>query len=246
MNRLKGGFMLKKTIIIFLVQFFCSPFLASAYETIEVWNGGSIEGVVEFTGTTVPKDDTLTLSSETEHCGTTVTSGKYLIKDRKIENVVVFVKDIKAGKAIPTEPIAVTNLKCVFVPRVSVGFKGNTFVAKNNDPVFHTFDIHNNTEGRYLFAIGLPDKGLSVKKYLTKTGVMEMTCYVHPWMQGYVYVFDHPYAAVTNDKGEFVIKDIPPGTYTIEAWHEALGNVELANIKVESAKTSTTELTYTQ
>ncbi len=205
-----------------------------AYETIEVKNGGTIEGAAEFTGATVPKDQMLTLSSETKYCGKNMPAEKYLIKDRKIENVVVYLTDIKSGKAIPAEPITLTNIKCAFAPHVAVGFKGGKIIQKNDDPIFH--NIHTYINGKTAFNIGLPEKGSSVTKPLLRDGQMEVTCDSHPWMHGYVMILDHPYAAVTNAKGEFAIKDIPAGTYTVEAWHEALGKVKIGTVRVESGK----------
>ncbi len=209
---------------------------ASAYETVEVKNGGSIEGVAEFAGATVPKDPTLTLSSETKYCGKHLPAEKYLIKDRKIENVVVYLTDIKSGKAIPAEPITLTNIKCAFAPHVAVGFKGGKIIQKNDDPIFH--NIHTYVNGKTAFNIGLPEKGSSVTKPLLRDGLMEVTCDSHPWMHGFVKILDHPYGAVTNAKGEFAIKDIPAGTYAVEAWHEALGTVKAGTVKVEGGKAS--------
>jgi hypothetical protein len=213
-----------------------------AYETIEVKNGGSIEGVVEYAGATVPKDPMVTLSSEVKYCGKTLAAEKYLIKDKKIENVVVHLVDIKAGKAMPSEPVILTNIKCLFSPHVAVGFKGGKIVQKNDDPIFH--NIHTYLNGKTMYNIGLPEKGSSVTKPLLRDGLMEVTCDSHPWMHGYVQILDHPYAAVTNAKGEFAIKDIPAGTYAIEAWHEALGKVTLANVKVEGGQASKIKLEY--
>jgi len=218
------------------------PVVSSAYEVMEVKNGGSIEGVVEFAGGSVPQDKMQKLSSETKYCGTQLPEEKYLIKDKKIQNVVVYIGDIKAGRAAPSETVTLTNLKCAFVPHVAVGFKGNKFLEKNDDPIFH--NIHTYINGRTMYNIGLPEKGSSVTKPLNKTGIIEVTCDSHPWMHGYIYVSDNPYAAVTNAKGEVLLKDIPPGTYTVEAWHEALGKVKTANVKVEAGKTSKIKLEY--
>ena len=49
---------------------------------------------------------------------------------------------------------------------------------------------------------------------------MVVLCNVHPWMRAWIFVFDHPYYAVTSRTGKFELKNLPPGTYTIEAWHE--------------------------
>ena len=54
--------------------------------------------------------------------------------------------------------------------------------------------------------------------------VVKFKCDVHPWMTGWVLVTDNPYHAVTGDDGSFNIKDVPPGKYTVEAWHEKYGS----------------------
>ena len=235
--------MRKGIIFLSIVAVLCSfSAMSIAYETIEVKNGGSIEGVVEFAGGTVPKDKMMTLSSETKYCGKNLPEEKYLIKDRKIENVVVYLVDIKSGKAVPATPITLTNIKCAFAPHVAVGVKGGKIIQKNDDPIFH--NIHTYINGKTAFNIGLPEKGSSVTKPLLRDGLMEVTCDSHPWMHGFVQILDHPYGAVTNAKGEFAIKDIPAGTYTVEAWHEALGKVKEANVKVESGKATRIKIEY--
>jgi hypothetical protein len=221
---------------------FCFSASGFAYETIEVKNGGSIEGVVEFTGATVPKDPIVTLTSEKKYCGNSLAAEKYVIKDKKIKNVVVYIAEIKAGKAMPAQPVTLTNLKCLFVPHVAVGFQGGKFIEKNDDTIFH--NIHTYLNGRTMYNIGLPEQGASVTKPLIKTGVIEVTCDSHPWMHGYLFVSDNPYAVVTDASGSFMIKDIPAGTYTVEAWHEALGKVKTANVKVEGGKASKIKLEY--
>jgi hypothetical protein len=239
-----GRFWVKKLIFVLaIVHFF--PFASHAYEVVAVKNGGSVEGTVEFVGATIPKDETLSLSTDTEYCGKNLPAERFLISpDKRIKNVVIYLEDIKAGRAVPKETVTVTNIKCSFQPHVSVGFKGNKFIMRSDDPIFHTFDIHASLSGRELYHVGLHEKGLSVTKTFTKTGLMDLSCYVHPWQHAYVYIFDHPYAAVTNENGEFLINGIPPGVYTIEAWHEALGKVEMKDIKVESGETSKVNLQY--
>lgn len=235
---------MKRSILFFicLALFLGSSAVAFAYDTIEVKNGGNIEGVVEFAGGAAPKDPVLTLSSEQKFCGKSLPAEKYVIKDKKIENVVVYIENIKAGKALPSEAVTLTNMKCAFVPHVAVGFKGNKFVQKNDDPILH--NIHTYMGQKTLYNISLPEKGSSVSKPLNKAGIIEVTCDAHPWMRGFLYVSDNPYATVTNAKGEFSLKNIPPGTYAVEAWHEALGKVKVANVKVEGGKTEKIKLEY--
>lgn len=236
---------MKKAIIIFLFSLFCFTFasLSIAYDVVEVKNGGTIEGTVMFAGPNIPKDETLTISSDVKYCGKSLPAEKYVItSDRKIKNVVVFIANVKAGKPIPRVDVIVENLKCGFVPHVSVGFVGNNFTTKNSDPMFHNVHVYLNE--KTLYNIGLPQQGSVVSKPLKKAGIVEITCDAHPWMHGYSYIFDHPYATVSNEGGDFLIKDIPPGVYDIEAWHEALGRVKMQNVKVEAGKSSKIQLEY--
>lgn len=222
----------------------CFTSVSLAYEVIPFTNGGSIEGVVEFIGAKVPEDPILTLSSETKYCGQSIPARKYLIKDRRIENVVVHIVGIRAGKAIPAEPVTVTIFKCEFVPHVAIGFKGRKVIMKTDDPVFHTFDVHASIGGKELYHVGLPEKGSAVTKTLSKEGILSLSDYAHPWQQAYISIFDNPYAAVTDEKGTFVIHDILPGTYLVEAWHEELGIKQISEVKVESGKTTTFKFEY--
>ena len=234
---------MKRTIILVLFLLFCLSSVSSAYEVTEVKNGGGIEGMVTFAGPNIPRDETLSISSDVKHCGKSLPAEKYLITpDRRIKNVVVFITNIKSGKTIPKSEATVDNAKCAFVPHVSVGFVGNNFTTKNTDPMFH--NIHTYISGKTVYNIGLPNQGSTVSKPLRRTGLMEITCDAHPWMHGYTYIFDHPYATVSSEKGEFIIKDIPPGVYNIEAWHEALGTVKKENVKVEAGKQSQIKLEY--
>jgi hypothetical protein len=236
---------MKKIVIVFLLSFFCIPFVSFAYETIEVKNGGSIEGTVEFVGAMIPREEPFDVTTDSVYCGKSIPSERYEINpERKVKNVIVYLEGIKAGMAIPNEAVTVTNLKCIFMPHVGIGFKGQKLIMKNDDPMFHTFDVHAYPSGMEVYSASFPDKGSVVAKTLRKSGLLELSCYAHPWQHAYVYVFDHPYAAITDEKGKFVIKNIPPGTYDVEAWHEGLGKVRLSNLKVESGKPIKINLEY--
>ena len=238
-----------KKVVVFisvLILLCCLAPVSFAYEAIPFKNGGHIEGVVEFAGNVVPKDKTFTISSDVKYCGKEHRTERYLINDKRgIKNVIVYLKDIKAGKAIPEETVTVVDSQCSFMPHVSIGLKGNKFILKNEDPVLHTGHIYSHIRGKTMFNIALPEKGSTITKTLTKTGLMELNCDCHPWMESFVYVFDHPYAAVTDENGRFVLKDIPPGVYTVEAWHESLGTIKISNVTVQSEKTSIVKLKYT-
>jgi hypothetical protein len=209
----------------------------SKYKVIEVTDGGTISGKAIFAGANPPKDETVTLTSEQDLCGDTLPAHKYLINSNKeIQNVVVYIGKIKKGKAVPKEKALIDNVLCAFIPRISVGFQGNEVDIKNSDPVFH--NVHSYIKGKTTYNLGLPDKGSMVTKKMKRAGVMEVKCDSHPWMLGYVFISKHPYAVVTNDKGEFTLTDVPAGEYEVKAWHEGLGEVSLGKVTVAAGKTA--------
>ncbi len=213
------------------------------YKVVAVTNGGSISGKALFAGATPPADETVTLTSETDLCGNTLPAEKYVINSNKeIKNVVVYLSGIKEGKAIPQEKALVDNVMCAFVPHVSVGYKGNDIDIKNSDPVFH--NVHSYIKGKTTYNLGLPDKDQVVTKKMKRAGVMEVKCDSHPWMLGYVFISNNPYAAATGADGSFTISDIPAGSYKVKAWHEGLGELDLGKVTVAAGKTATVNAEY--
>jgi len=93
----------------------------------------------------------------------------------------------------------------------------------NSDAVLH--NVHAVATGptpATVFNLAMPFKGQKLPIPMRKPGLMKLQCDAgHTWMSGYIYVFEHPYYAVTDEKGAFTIKDVPPGDYTVEMWHEA-------------------------
>jgi len=207
----------------------------SKYKVIKVIDGGSVSGNALYTGKTVPKDEIISLTSQQELCGNTLPAGKFLINGRReIKNVVVYLADIKAGKEIPNAPLVIDNVLCAFEPHVSITYRGNMAINKNTDPVLHNF--HGYINDRTVYNIAVPEKGLQVERKLIYSGLMTVKCNPHPWMVSYVHIFTHPYAALTNEKGEFSISDIPAGSYEVRAWHEGLGEISLGKVNVKAGK----------
>ena len=73
--------------------------------------------------------------------------------------------------------------------------------------------------------------------------MVPVVCNIHSWMRAYIGVLDHPYFAVTGENGLFEIGNVPPGEYTIGAWHETLGEQEF-KVTVAPSGTSTADFTF--
>jgi hypothetical protein len=195
-----------------------------AYQEINVSDGGTIEGSVRFGGT-LPPLEFVVVPPEEKACGDTLPGVSLLVGASKgIKNAVVTIEGIAAGKGFATDSIpSITTLKCAFEPHVQVVPLGTRIEVRNGDDMLH--NVHARFEGsESLFNIALPVKDLMVRKELLKAGLVHLACDVgHTWQSGYILVSDHPYHAVTGADGTFSIDQVPPGTYTVSAWHERLG-----------------------
>jgi plastocyanin len=194
---------------------------ARAYEGGEVKSGGTISGRVKVTGA-LPKDDVIKVSKDQSHCGETLPREKYVFgKDHGVLNAVVTLVDVAKGKPIPAGDVSIVNKTCAFHPHVQTAVKGQNMVVVNQDPMLH--NTHMYLDKKTIFNAALPRTGMEIKKPIQKSGLVSVQCDEHDWMQGYLFVADHPYLSATDDTGAYSIANVPPGTYKIKLWHEAFG-----------------------
>jgi Carboxypeptidase regulatory-like domain len=194
---------------------------AQAYEEGTVSGGGSITGKVAFNGT--PGTRKVIPTKDLEVCG-----GPYeqtLIQvgpDKSVQNAVVYLVDIAKGKAWPAQAKTpeVDNVKCKFEPNIQVIRAGKLDVV-NSDPMLH------NTHGYYgrrtAFNLALPNQGQRIPVDLPRPGEVRIDCDAHGWMEGWIYVVDNPYYAVTGADGKFSISNVPAGNYKLVAVHPFTG-----------------------
>jgi hypothetical protein len=207
-----------------------------SYEAGEVASGGTINGKVVFNGS-VPMRKIIP-TKDTEVCGGI--QEVPLIKvgpDKGVQEVVVHLQGVDKGKAWmkaePAVPI-LDNKKCSFEPHVQVVAEDAAIEIHNSDPVLH--NTHGFLDDKTVFNVALPIQGMKINKSLKKPGLVRVDCDAHGWMRGWVYVADNPYYDITDEKGNFSITEIPPGTYTLKTWQEEKGVME-QEVKVEAGKT---------
>jgi Carboxypeptidase regulatory-like domain len=221
------------------------PTFAANYQVITVTNGGTIEGVVKLSGPP-PSVTPIRTTKNQDYCGKSIVNPLYVVgKDSGLANVEVFIKAIDKGKPNPTGTIELLNHNCMFHPRVQGASVGEKLKIASQDPILHNTHPQVAATNATLYNIALPYKGFSVVKPLPATPeLIRVKCDAHEWMRAWIWEFDHPYYATTDADGHFKITDVPPGTYTVVAWHEVMGQKEMP-VTVSGGKSSTADFSFT-
>jgi hypothetical protein len=205
-----------------------SPSGAPAGQRVDTATAGDVKGVVNLDGV-APKNETLKMNADpvcVKQAQGPQLSETYVVGDdgKTLGNVFVYVKDGLGTYVFdtPTEKATIDQKECRYRPHVFGMRVNQPLEILNSDPTLH--NIHAMPKANTEFNNGQPIQGMKMTHTFDKKEVMvPFKCDVHGWMNAYVGVLDHPYFAVTDKDGKFELKSLPPGTYTIEAWHEKLG-----------------------
>jgi plastocyanin len=143
---------------------------------------------------------------------------------------------------VPSQPVVIDQRRCIFSPRV-VGMRvGQTLELKNDDPITH--NVHSMAKGADSFNASTPAAGTPfLFKPKQEEVMLRVGCDFHRWMVTYVGVVTNPYFAVSGKEGAFEIDNVPPGTYTIQSWHEAYGPL-MKTVTVTAGGTTSVDFAY--
>jgi hypothetical protein len=215
---------------------------AAAYEVVSVPNGGAIEGYVSLSGD-APAGE-LKVTKNQDYCGTSIPDPTYAVDGAGgLGNVIVYLKDITKGKAPPTDPKPLVSDHCMIQPRVQAAMVGEEVKISSNDAILHNIHPLRAQTNTTIYNVALPFAGVSVTKPLPHDpGLIKVKCDAQEWMQAWIMAVDNPYYATTDAGGHFTIKDVPPGNYTLVAWHEAAGE-KSEPVMVTAGQTSKSKVT---
>jgi hypothetical protein len=208
---------------------------AFGYDVGLVAGGGTIEGKVVYNGA-VPTRKIIP-NKDVEVCGGIREEPLVEVgPNGVVKNAAVYLVEVARGKAWPAagKPPELDNIKCRFVPEVQVIPAGPLDVV-NKDPVLH--NTHGYYGNRTAFNMALPNEGQRIPTELTRAGTVRVDCDAHGWMEGWIYLVDNPYYAITGDDGKFSITDVPPGTYKVVAIQSYTGPIE-QSVTVEGGKSA--------
>lgn len=205
------------------------PASPSAKKFAPKGNEGTITGAIAFTGT--PKPPTKIATDADPACGQknpNLVTEDTMVKDGKLANVLVYIKDgtLADGSKIadwgfdtPTEALTLNQDGCHYKPHVSAVMVNQKLNITNSDPTQH--NIHFTPKNNPDWNQSQPNGAAPLSHSFAHSEILvPVKCNQHPWMKAYVAVLKHPFFAVSAEDGSFTIKGVPPGTYTVVAWHE--------------------------
>jgi hypothetical protein len=207
-----------------------------AYESAKVDNGGTVKGKVTFKGP-LPNDavENITITKNTDVCGTGTREVVWVdVKGNALRGVFVFIDGIAKGKDWPKpkeSKYLIDQKGCRFIPWAQVVKPGPITIRNSDKGALHNINTREmiNVESgtpvkKVIFNFGQPDPG-DIEKDLKprRAPFISINCEAHNFMFGFMLAPEHPYAEVVGEDGSFAIKDVPPGAYTVKAWHPRFG-----------------------
>jgi hypothetical protein len=201
---------------------------------------GSVKGVVAFEGP-APERVKLRRDSDPYCAKTEALAEDIVVTDGKLRDVLVRIRNGSLPRAAPpAAPAVIDQRGCRYEPRVIGVVAGQPLAVRNSDGTFH--NVHGEIAGRLIWnrPASPGDPELRLDGSPRAGDVIDVICDVHPWMRAYAVVQDHAAFAVTGDDGAFELTGLPPGSYTLEAWHPALGMQSVTVKIVRGARAAAT------
>jgi hypothetical protein len=191
------------------------------------FRGVTVNGRVALLGLS-PKSEPLPVMRDDEYCGTEVPNEAVLVAidgSHGIDGAVVSIEGVQSGRSLPRDQTLVIESRgCRFVPRVSATVVGSLLAIQSTDAIMHNTHVRWDTRfGDTVLNVIQPAGSPGVRRRLNRPGAYDVRCDIHPFMRASLYVFEHPYFAVTDSGGRFEIGHVPPGTYRLVVRHEVLG-----------------------
>jgi hypothetical protein len=223
-----------------------TPYKASGKE-------GTVTGKIAFSGQApAPQPIDMNADAVCAQKGAGAVSETVVVKDGKLQNVFVYIKDgtvTEGNKKIsgfafdlPAEPVTLDQNGCFYKPHV-MGIRANQkFLVTNSDPTAHNVNVQGNSNPKWNTSQP-PNAPPIEQKFVRPETLIPIKCNQHPWMKSYVGVLNHPFFAVSGADGSFTLKGVPPGKYTLVAWHERFGEKTM-EVTLAASGTATADFTF--
>jgi plastocyanin len=219
---------------------------AVTYTQIDTANGATISGTIHYNGKPpAPVEIDMAQDPACSMSGANMTE-QYVVNHGGLANVFVYVKDGLGNKVYPVTrtPVVIDQKGCRFVPHVAGAMVGQQVEFMNSDPTMHNVHITPTVAGNDAFDVSQgPNSGPDTRQFHAAELMIPLRCNNHPWMEGFLNVASNPFFAVSDADGHYAIKGLPPGTYTLVADHELLGQ-QTATVTVAAKQSAAQDFSY--
>ena len=218
----------------------------SAAAPVAVSGAAGVTGVAKFSGD-APKRKKIKMNADPvcqqQHAEAVYEESVVVNDNGTLRNVFVYVKEGVSGEhTAPASPVTLDQVGCQYSPHVAGIQVGQALQIINSDATLH--NVNAKPSINRPFNIAQPVKDMKTEKKFTKPEIMvRFKCNVHPWMNAYLGVVDHPYFAVTGENGSFAVPGLPDGSYVLEAWHETYGT-QTQSVTVAGGKAASIEFSF--
>jgi plastocyanin len=226
----------------------CSTHTQVQEVRVDAATASTVWGRVSFTGKApkrMPIDMSANPACERRHATAAALTEQVVVNaNGTLRNTFIRVKaGLPNGRwPVPVEPAKLDQDGCVYTPHVLGIMTGQALEISNSDPINH--NVHAEASSNPAWNESQAPRAEKKFKQFEKQEILfPVTCSVHPWMRGYIGVVDHPFFAVTGGEGDFTLKGLPPGSYTVEAVHETYGRKEI-NVVIGPNEKKEIQFTY--
>jgi len=194
---------------------------------IDPATAASVSGIIKFEGSAAAPQK-IDMAQDPACGNQTGVDESMVVTNGDLANVFVYVKDGLGDRyfAPPPEPVTIVQKGCRYKPHVTAAMAGQTVKFENGDQTTH--NIHMMPKELRQWNESQMSSGEPIEKKFDRPEIMvPIKCNQHPWMHMYLSVLSNPFFAITDYDGKFKIHGLPPGTYTVAAVHERLGEQDV-------------------
>jgi len=224
------------------------PVSHSSGKPVDATTAGSVTGTIKFDGA-VPQMKTINMidvpNCAKMHSAPVMTESVVPGDNGALQNVVVYLQgDFNAYSfSQAAEPVKIDQEGCIYTPHVVAVMTGDPLEVTNKDTVTHNINamsqLHQGWNETQMQG-GQP----IVRRFSKEEIPLPVKCNMHPWMRFYAAVVNHPYFQVTGKDGQFALRNVPSGTYTLTAWQETYGTKK-QTIVVQPKQEQAVTITFT-